>query len=201
MNSLKTVSYKRKTNETDIEITIEYFSTGDFKGSSGVGFFDHMLTALAKHSQININLQCNGDLNIDDHHTIEDIGICLGQVLNKAIENKTGINRFGYYYVPMDEALSRAVIDISGRPFTNFQCDFKNSKIGDFTTELTEEFFRAVSNNVPLTLHIENLYGKNDHHKCESMFKAFAKALNMALDKHSNNHHQHHHIPSTKGVL
>jgi len=197
MNELNTATYSRNTKETKISISVKYFTNGNFIGSSGLGFFDHMLNSFAKHSNMDIILECKGDLDIDDHHTIEDIGICLGKVISESLKNMTSYRRFGHSYIPLDESLSRCVIDLSGRAYTYFKCDFNSEKIGDLSSEMVEEFFRSVANNIPATIHIENIYGKNDHHKCESIFKAFAKSLNIAL---SINPHENG-VPSTKGTL
>ncbi len=175
---MRTSTVARKTKETDIKLNLNLDGFGENFIETGIGFFDHMLTALAVHSGIDMNLSAIGDLYVDSHHTVEDTGIVIGKALAEAIGEKIGIARYGSAYIPMDEALGFASIDISGRPFLVFNSDFSDDKIGDFDTSLTEEFFRAFAFNAGITLHINLMYGSNDHHKCEAIFKAVAHALN-----------------------
>ena len=186
---------ERKTKETDINLKINLDRQFNNEIETGIGFFDHMLTALAVHSGISLNLNAIGDLYVDSHHTVEDTGIVLGKAFNEAIGDKIGINRYGHAYIPMDEALGFASVDISGRPFLVFNGEFSEDKIGDFDTCLAEEFFRAFAFNAGITLHINILYGSNDHHKCEAAFKAVAHALKMAIKINGEE------VLSTKGVL
>ena len=188
----------RNTKETDIDITLEileYGKAGKFSGSSGIGFFDHMLSAFAAHGGFNIALECRGDLEVDGHHTVEDIGIVLGTAFANALGSRIGIKRFGQALVPMDESLSRAVVDISGRPYLVFNAVFRDSAVGAFDTALTVEFFRAFAFGAGVTLHINSEYGENDHHKLESIFKAAARAMGDAVRIVGDE------IPSTKGTL
>ena len=187
----------RTTKETDITIKLNILQdkAGSFIGSSGIGFFDHMLNAFAVHGGFDIELCCKGDLEVDGHHTVEDIGIVLGSVITEALGAHVGIARFGTAFVPMDEALSRAVVDISGRAFLVFDAKFKDSTIGLFDTSLAVEFFRAFAFGAKITLHIKNEYGDNDHHKLESIFKATAKALSAAVRIVGDQ------VPSTKGII
>lgn len=185
----------RITKETDINLKIDIDNKFENKIDTGIGFFNHMLTALAVHSGISLELLVKGDLDVDGHHTVEDTGIVLGKALAQTLGNKQGIARYGSSYIPMDEALGFASIDVSGRPFLVFNCEFSDDKIGEFDTCLTEEFFRAFAFNAGITLHINLMYGKNDHHKCEAIFKAVAHALKDALKINSTE------VLSTKGVL
>lgn len=188
----------RSTKETQITITLEILTAGkagSFLGTSGIGFFDHMLGAFATHGGFNIKLECSGDLEVDGHHTVEDTGIVLGNAFGKALGARVGIARFSSVFVPMDEALTRAVVDVSGRPFLVFEADFRDSKVGDYDTGLTEEFFRAFAFSAGITLHIKNEYGSNDHHKIESIFKAAARAVSAAVFIVGED------MPSTKGVI
>jgi imidazoleglycerol-phosphate dehydratase len=188
----------RKTKETDVSVALTLEGDGVSSVSTSIGFLDHMLTLLARHAQIDLDVQAAGDLNVDGHHTAEDIGIVLGQALSAALGDKKGIRRYGYAVVPMDEALATAALDLSGRPYLVFSAQFGSSMAGDFATELTEEFFRAVAFHAGITLHINCVYGQNDHHKIEAMFKAFARALAEAVSidpAHADT------ILSTKGVL
>lgn len=171
----------RQTAETRISITLSIDGTGSFEGSSGIGFFDHMLNSFAVHGGFDIVLSAKGDLNVDCHHTIEDIGIVLGKAFNGALGDKCGIARFGSSVIPMDEALARAVVDISGRPYLVFDAKFEEEKVGEFDTCMTEEFFRAFAFNAGMTLHMSLLYGKNSHHCIEALFKAVAHALKAAV--------------------
>lgn len=186
----------RKTNETSIELEINLDGKGDSEINTGVGFFDHMLTLFAFHSKTDLKISADGDLNVCDHHTIEDVGITLGEAFKEAIGDKNGINRYGTFYVPMDETLALVSLDISNRPFVVFDCDFKREKVGEMSTEMVVEFFRAFAFNAGITLHLKVLYGENDHHKIEALFKAFGRALKEAKYVSEENG-----VPSTKGKL
>lgn len=187
--------FNRKTKETDIKVKIDLDNSFENKIDTGIGFFNHMLTALAVHSEISMNIAVKGDLDVDGHHTVEDTGIVLGKAFRKALSDKKGLARYGMSEIPMDEALCKANCDISGRPFLIFNAEFFNEKIGDYEACLTEEFFRAFAFNAEITLHINILYGKNDHHKCEAMFKAVAHSLKQAVKIEGNT------LLSTKGVI
>jgi imidazoleglycerol-phosphate dehydratase len=188
----------RKTNETEIVVEVDLDGAGLGKIATGVGFFDHMLDQLARHSLVDITVSAKGDLQIDDHHTVEDVGIALGQALKQALGDKRGLTRYADCLLPMDETLTRVALDVSGRPFLVFRADFPTAKIGAFDTELVREFFQALAINAGLTLHIETLYGANSHHIAESCFKGVAKALGAALAIDTR---QASRIPSTKGAL
>ena len=188
----------RKTNETSIEVDIDLDGSGDAKIATGIGFFDHMLEQLARHSLLDITVRAKGDLHIDDHHTVEDVGIALGQALKQALGEKRGVTRYADCLLPMDEALTRVAVDVSGRPFLVFHVDFPTQKIGTFDVELVREFFQALAMNGGLTLHVESLYGANSHHIAESCFKGVARALGAAL---AIDPRQAARIPSTKGAL
>ena len=194
----RTASITRDTNETQIRVAINLDGTGQQKLNTGVPFLDHMLDQIARHGLIDLDIEARGDLHIDAHHTVEDVGITLGQAFAKAIGDKKGIRRYGHAYVPLDEALSRVVIDFSGRPGLEFHVPFKRSMIGTFDVDLTHEFFQGFVNHALVSLHIDNLRGENAHHQCETVFKAFGRALRMAaeLDVRSAGT-----IPSTKGSL
>lgn len=192
---MRTAEIKRTTKETDISISINLDGCGKAEISTGIGFFDHMLTALTVHSGFDIKIEASGDLFVDGHHTVEDTGIVLGQAFKQAIGDMKGINRYGTAYIPMDEALGFACLDISNRPFLVFKADFADDRVGDFDTCLTEEFFRAFAFNAGITLHIKEEYGKNDHHIIEAMFKACAHALKTAAAINGTQ------VLSTKGVL
>lgn len=192
---MRTAEIKRKTKETDIEVFVKIEGEGKVSVNTGIGFFDHMLTAFGVHSGIDLQIACTGDLNVDAHHTVEDIGIVLGQAFAKAIGDKSGIARYGSAFVPMDEALCFCALDISGRPFLAFNAQFSDFRCGEFDTCLTEEFFRAFAMNSGITLHIREEYGKNDHHIIEAMFKAVAHALKNAMAVTGGG------VLSTKGVL
>jgi imidazoleglycerol-phosphate dehydratase len=194
----RTASIARATSETDIRLTLALDGTGKVEVATGVGFFDHMLTALARHSLMDLTVAARGDLHIDDHHTVEDVGIVLGQALRQALGDKRGIRRFGQCLLPMDEALAEAAIDISGRPFLAWSVPFQRPKIGSFDTELVEEFFRAFAFNAGITLHVTLKAGTNAHHVAEACFKAVARALRMALETDPRMANE---IPSTKGSL
>lgn len=185
----------RKTKETDISLTLN-LDGGDVSIDTGVGFFDHMLTAFAVHGGFGLTVKVQGDLNVDDHHTIEDTGIVLGKALNEALGDKSSIERFGSFYVPMDEALAFSSIDISGRPYLVFDADFPQEKCGDYTSAMTWEFMRAFAFNAGITLHTKVLYGNNSHHMIEAMYKSVAHALKQAVRKNDSNKPL-----STKGVL
>ena len=188
----------RKTNETEIVVEVDLDGAGLAKIATGVGFFDHMLDQLARHSLVDITVSAKGDLQIDDHHTVEDVGIALGQALKQALGDKRGLTRYADCLLPMDETLTRVALDVSGRPFLVFRVDFPTAKIGAFDTELVREFFQALAINAGLTLHIETLYGANRHHIAESCFKGVARALGAAL---AIDQRQASRIPSTKGAL
>ena len=194
----RSASTERNTKETKIKGSIELDGKGVSDISTGIGFLDHMLDLLARHSGMDLMIRCDGDLNVDGHHTTEDIGIVIGTLLAEALGEKRGINRYGFSSIPMDEALAQCSLDISGRPFLVLQAEFGGEYVGEFATELVEEFFRAVSFNAGLTLHLKCEYGANDHHKIEAMFKAFARALRIAAGIDEKFKDQ---IPSTKGVL
>ena len=188
----------RRTNETEITVEIDLDGSGSAKIATGIGFFDHMLDQLARHSLIDMNVSAKGDLHIDDHHTVEDVGIALGQALKQALGDKRGLTRYADCLLPMDEALTRVAVDVSGRPFLVFRTEFPTAKIGTFDTELVREFFQAFAINGGLTLHIETLYGLNSHHIAESCFKGAARALGAAL---AIDPRQAERVPSTKGAL
>ena len=188
----------RKTSETSISVEINLDGKGKFKISTGVGFLDHMIEQFSKHSLIDIKLKAKGDLKIDDHHTTEDTGIVLGEAISKALGNKKSIKRYGNFFIPMDETLTRVSIDLSNRPYLIWKVDLKIEKLGEMDTELFKEWFQAFSQAAGITLHIENIYGENSHHIIESCFKGLARSLREALeiDKRIKNK-----IPSTKGIL
>jgi imidazoleglycerol-phosphate dehydratase len=188
----------RKTNETEIAVELDLDGSGAATVATGVGFFDHMLDQLARHSLIDLTVSARGDLHIDDHHTVEDVGIALGQALKQAIGDKRGLTRYADCLLPMDETLTRVALDVSGRPFLVFRSEFPAPKIGTFDTELVREFFQAFAINAGLTLHIETLYGVNSHHIAESCFKGVARALGAALAIDAR---QASRVPSTKGAL
>ena len=195
---MRTATIKRKTKETDIEVSVNLDGTGVANIATGIGFFDHMLDLLARHSRIDLTVKAVGDLHIDYHHTTEDTGIALGQAVKQALGNMAGITRYAGVHMPMDETLTRVVIDISGRPFLVFKAEFPRHKIGEFDTELVREWFQAFAINAGVTLHVETLYGDNSHHIAESCFKGLARALRIAvaIDPEATGE-----IPSTKGSL
>ena len=195
---MRSAKIERKTRETEILAEVSIDGTGSSEISTGIGFFDHMLDQLARHSLIDMKIIAKGDLHIDFHHTVEDTGIALGQALKKALGDLKGIVRYADIHLPMDETLTRACLDISGRPFLVFNTQFGRAKIGEFDTQLVREFFQACAMNSGITLHIETLYGVNDHHIAETCFKAVARALRQAA---SIDARQKDQIPSTKGVL
>lgn len=194
----RTSEIKRKTGETDIEVSLNLDGAGKSSVDTGIGFFDHMLTALAKHSGMDLDITCKGDLYVDGHHSVEDVGIALGKAFCEALGDKVGIVRFGSARCPLDEALGDAVVDISGRAYLVYECKFAQDKIGELDTQLVEEFFRAFVSNAGITLHIKCLYGVNDHHKAEAMFKSCARAIRQAVSIDPRFSDQ---ISSTKGVL
>lgn len=195
---MRKVSITRDTAETKITLELDLDGTGSYDNETGVGFFDHMLDQLARHAMIDMKVRCAGDRHIDDHHSVEDVGIALGQALSEAVGDKAGINRYGACLLPMDDALVRAALDISGRPYLVWNVDLPTAKIGTFDTELVREFFQAFSTHGGLTLHVDALHGINSHHIAEAAFKSVARALRMALefDPRANGK-----IPSTKGSL
>lgn len=195
---MRAASIARTTNETDITVSVSIDGTGAHSVATGVGFFDHVLEQLARHSLMDIEVRARGDLHIDDHHTVEDTGIALGQALAQALGDKRGIRRYGEAALPMDDTLTRCALDISGRPFLVFNVLFTRDKIGTFDVELVREFFQALSQHAGLTLHVTTEYGINSHHIAESCFKAVARALRMALE---DDPRQGGRVPSTKGML
>jgi len=196
--STRKADVTRNTAETKIRVALDLDGSGAAKLSTGIGFFDHMLDQIARHGLIDLEIDAQGDLHIDGHHTVEDVGITFGQAVAKAVDDKKGIVRYGHAYVPLDEALSRVVIDFSGRPGLHMRVDFKAGMIGTLDSQLVYEFFQGFANHAGVTLHIDNLHGDNAHHQCETIFKAFARALRMALaiDPRAAGV-----IPSTKGSL
>ena len=195
---MRTASIKRKTKETDVEVSVNLDGKGLSDISTGIGFLDHMLDLLARHSRIDITVKAKGDLHIDHHHTTEDVGIALGQSVKQALGDMKGITRYADVHLPMDEALTRVAIDISGRPFLVFKAEFVRDKVGTFDTELVQEWFQAFAMNAGITLHAQTLYGTNDHHIAESCFKGLARALRtaVAIDDRARDE-----VPSTKGSL
>lgn len=195
---MRTATVQRNTAETKISATINLDGTGAAQLATGVPFLDHMLDQLARHGLFDVAIQATGDLHIDAHHTVEDVGITLGQAFARALGDKKGVRRFGHAYVPLDEALSRVVVDLSGRPSLEFHVPFTRALIGEFDVDLSREFFQGFVNHALVTLHIDNLRGVNAHHQCESVFKAFARALRMAVEFDPRAGAA---IPSTKGTL
>lgn len=195
---LRQAEVTRNTAETQITARVNLDGTGQAKLATGIGFFDHMLDQIARHGLIDLEIEAKGDLHIDGHHTVEDVGITLGQAVYKAVGDKRGIRRYGHAYVPLDEALSRVVIDFSGRPGLIMNVPFKSGMIGTFDTQLAHEFFQGFANHAFVTLHVDNLRGENAHHQCETVFKAFARALRAALELDPRAAGT---IPSTKGSL
>ncbi|HNW65084.1 MAG TPA: imidazoleglycerol-phosphate dehydratase HisB [Piscinibacter sp.] len=194
----RTADVTRNTKETQIRARINLDGTGEAKLATGIGFFDHMLDQIARHGLIDLDIDAKGDLHIDGHHTVEDVGITLGMAVAQAVGDKKGLTRYGHAYVPLDEALSRVVVDFSGRPGLHMNVPFKSGMVGGFDTQLTYEFFQGFANHALVTLHIDNLKGENAHHQAETVFKAFGRAVRMALalDPRSAGV-----IPSTKGSL
>ncbi|MBL8504962.1 MAG: imidazoleglycerol-phosphate dehydratase HisB [Methylobacillus glycogenes] len=195
---MRNAEVSRNTLETKIAVAINLDGTGVAKLESGVGFFDHMLDQIARHGMMDLSVACQGDLHIDAHHTVEDVGIALGQAFHKALGDKKGIRRYAHAYVPLDEALSRVVLDISGRPGLEFNVEFTRARIGEFDVDLVREFFQGFVNHAGVTLHIDNLRGKNAHHQAETIFKAFGRALRAAVELDPR---MVGIMPSTKGSL
>ena len=195
---MRKASVKRTTKETTVEVIIDLDGEGRSSIATGIGFLDHMLDLLARHARVDMEIKAKGDLHIDHHHTTEDVGIALGQAVRQALGDMKGITRYADVHLPMDEALTRVAIDISGRPFLVFKVDFVRDKIGPFDTELVQEWFQAFAINAAVTLHVATLYGTNDHHIAESCFKGLARTLRaaVAIDPHAA-----HEVPSTKGTL
>lgn len=191
----RTASVARKTKETEIEVDINLDGEGKYEIDTGIHFFNHMLESLSKHSGIDMKITCKGDLDVDDHHTIEDVGICIGGAIREALRDKKGIQRYGWAIVPMDEALARCAVDLSGRTFLVFKAEFSRPKVSDFSTEMVEHFFLSLAEHLKANVHLEVLYGKNTHHKIEALFKSLAAALREAVKITSNE------VASTKGVI
>ena len=194
---MRTAEIKRETKETKITMSLQLDGTGKSNVSTGIGFFDHMLEGFAKHGFFDLDLKADGDLHVDPHHTVEDVGIVLGKAIKEAVGDKKGIGRFGYFILPMDDALALCSLDLGGRTYFDFDCEFGSERVGTFETQLASEFFYAVCANAEMNLHIKMLSGRNDHHKIEAMFKAFAKALDQAVkyDERITD------VLSTKGTL
>ena len=186
---------ERKTKETDISLSVNIDGSGVSEISTGIGFLDHMLTALSKHGRMDLTLSCKGDLHVDDHHSVEDCGIVLGQAVKAALGDLRGITRYGYAYAPLDESLSRAVVDLSGRPFADVNLNLQRERIGNLSCEMLPHFLSSFATSAAITLHVDVLKGENDHHRAESAFKALALALRTAFKREGTD------IPSTKGVL
>jgi imidazoleglycerol-phosphate dehydratase len=193
----RTGHIQRRTAETDIELSLDLDGSGNGQIATGVGFFDHMLTLLARHASIDLNVKAQGDLHVDQHHTVEDVGICFGQALKQALGDKSGIRRYGHFTLPMEETLATTAIDFSGRYYLVFQAEFPTAKIGDFDSELVEDFWQAAAANALCNLHVLVHYGRNSHHISEAIFKATARALRMAVETDPRNPG----VPSTKGTL
>ncbi len=198
MAKTRTADIHRTTLETQVRVKLDLEGTGKSQLATGVGFFDHMLDQIARHGLIDLQVDARGDLHIDAHHTVEDVGITLGQALAKALGDKKGLTRYGHAYVPLDEALSRVVVDLSGRPGLSYNVNFTRATIGEFDVDLIREFFQAMTNHAAITVHIDNLRGDNSHHQAETIFKAFARALRTAItaDPRAGDV-----VPSTKGSL
>jgi imidazoleglycerol-phosphate dehydratase len=195
---MRRAAVERSTNETRISVSVDLDGSGEFDVATGIGFFDHMLEQLARHSLIDLTIKAKGDLHIDSHHTVEDTGIALGQAVAKALGERKGIRRYANADLPMDGTLTRVAIDVSGRPFLVFRTGFSQARIGEFDTELVQEWFRAFAMNAGITLHVETLYGDNNHHIAESCFKGLARALRAAIEIDPG---QKDRVPSTKGTL
>lgn len=197
MPVLRTARIQRKTSETDVDLTLNLDGSGDCRLETGIGFFDHMLNAFARHGGFNLDVACRGDLDVDAHHTVEDVGICLGRAFSDALGDKAGITRFGHSFVPMDEALARAAVDLSGRPYLVYNADLPDEMVGAYPTAMNPEFFRSLADHGRLNAHIDLIRGTNAHHATEAIFKAAGRALRQAcgLDPGVEG------IPSTKGVL
>ncbi|GMU22279.1 MAG: imidazoleglycerol-phosphate dehydratase [Phycisphaerae bacterium] len=191
------VTVRRSTKETQITLTLDLDGTGQVQVNTGVGFFDHMLHHVGRHGLFDLAIEAKGDLHVDDHHTVEDVGICLGEAIAQALGNKRGIRRYGFFKLPMEEALAEVAVDLSGRAAMVYRVEYRGSKIGDFDVQLAEEFLRAVALNAKMNLHVSVPYGGNDHHIAEAIFKALGKALRMAVEPDP----RETSIPSTKGVL
>jgi imidazoleglycerol-phosphate dehydratase len=195
---MRKAEIQRDTKETQVFVALDLDGTGQAQLASGIPFLDHMLDQIARHGSIDLTVRAKGDLEIDAHHTVEDIGITLGQALAKALGDKKGIRRYGHAYVPLDEALSRAVVDFSGRPCLEWHVTYTRARVGEFDVDLTHEFFQGLVNHAQATVHLDNLRGENAHHQCETIFKAFARALRMAVE---HDPRASGTIPSTKGSL
>ncbi|MEI4471192.1 imidazoleglycerol-phosphate dehydratase HisB [Frigidibacter sp. MR17.24] len=195
---MRSATITRKTAETSVSVMLELDGTGSYRNETGVGFFDHMLDQLSRHSLIDLNIQTQGDTHIDDHHTVEDTGIAIGQALARALGDKRGIRRYGHFNLAMDDAQVACALDLSGRPFLVWNLDFPTEKIGSFDTELVREFFQALATHGGITLHVDKLHGLNSHHIAEAAFKAVARALRMAVETDPRLEGQ---LPSTKGAL
>ncbi|MDR2882140.1 MAG: imidazoleglycerol-phosphate dehydratase HisB [Azoarcus sp.] len=195
---MRQATLTRNTAETRISVRIDLDGTGQIRLDTGVPFLDHMLDQVARHGFIDLDVHCEGDIHIDDHHSVEDIGIALGQALAKALGNKEGVRRYGHAYVPLDESLSRVALDLSGRPGLFYCVDFARERVGGFDVDLAREFFQGLVNHAGLTLHVDNLRGDNAHHQCETIFKAFGRALRMAAERDERAAGV---VPSTKGAL
>ncbi len=198
MKSDRTAKVTRDTKETQIKLSLNLDGTGASTLATGLPFFEHMLTQVARHGLIDLDIAAKGDLEVDAHHTVEDVGIVLGQAFHQAIGDKSGINRYGHAYVPLDEALSRAVVDLSGRPGLEYRCDYVRPRVGDFDVDLLHEFFQGFVNHALVTVHLNNLSGANAHHQAETLFKAFGRALRMAVTRDPRIEGE---VPSTKGSL
>ena len=194
---MRQAQIERSTNETNINISINLDGEGVSNINTGIGFFDHMLNLFASHGRLDLDVECDGDIEVDGHHSVEDIGIALGSAIKKALGDKRGINRYGTFYLPMDESLAFVSLDISGRPYLVYDGGEMSPMIGNYDTELTEEFLRALAFNAGITLHVKIIYGRNSHHKVEAIFKALGHALRIAVE----NDPRMNDIPSTKGVI
>jgi imidazoleglycerol-phosphate dehydratase len=194
----RTAEIVRNTAETQIRVVVDLDGSGKSQLATGIGFFDHMLDQIARHAAFDLTIDAKGDLHIDAHHTVEDVGITLGQAIARAVGDKRGVRRYGHAYVPLDEALSRVVVDFSGRPGLEWHVPFTRAMIGEFDVDLAHEFFQGFVNHAQVTLHVDNLRGANAHHQCETVFKAFARALRMALEPDPRAAGA---VPSTKGTL
>jgi imidazoleglycerol-phosphate dehydratase len=195
---MRKAEVQRDTKETQVFVALDLDGQGEARLESGIPFLDHMLDQIARHGAMDLTVRAKGDLEIDAHHTVEDVGITLGMALAKALGDKKGIRRYGHAYVPLDEALSRAVVDFSGRPGLEYHVNFTRARVGDFDVDLTHEFFQGLVNHAQATVHIDNLRGDNSHHQCETIFKAFARALRMAVEADPRAAGK---VPSTKGAL
>ena len=194
---MRSAKIERKTKETEVKVELNLDGTGKSEVNTGIGFLDHMLTLFSKHSSIDLTVNSKGDLEICDHHTVEDIGICIGLALDKALGNKAGINRYGFFILPMDESQATVALDLSGRSYLVYDAVFEREKLGELSTEMIEHFFQTISQNAKMNLQIK-VTGKNNHHKCEAIFKAFAKSLKIAVQIDENSKGE---IPSTKGII